>query len=333
MKNVLLEHIMNLYLPPKFQLKTYFLIDENVEEFYRDRPFVDLRMRISDYFLSDIEIGIQKLSSFIKSNNIKFLSELIQKKSVFAFNCDKSTKYESNRNKTECPQIICRFLFDKKDVLAGYFGDTQKINSNGKDFILVTIHEANFIDQLGMIPEFTPIDNYLRSLISRLKPSYVYRSNFVHEFQHVMQIIHNFCSEDKYDLDGDLDKIQNDNFETYYSVTTEREAFYIQIMKFLVENNLLTSDYDSLKENFLNSMNLMQIDRKFFKIFESALKSYVMSFKENKINEILKDILIRSGSKNPDKALQRSIELSKLNSCEFNRIFLNFMKNGVSVSR
>ncbi len=331
MKDILLENVINMSLPLKFQFKTYFLIDENVEEFYRDRPFVDLRMKISDYFLSDIEIGIQKLSSFIKSNDIELLSELVQKKPIFAFNCDKSTEYESNRNKVKCPQIVCRFLFNKKDSLVGYFGDTQQINSNGQNFILVTIHEANFFDQLGMIPEFTQIENYLRSLNLRLQPSYIYRSNFVHEFQHVMQIIHNFCSADKYDLDGDLDKIQNDNFETYYSVTTEREAFYIQIMKFLVENNLLTSDYDSLKENFLRSMDVMQIDRKFFKIFESALKSYVMSFKENKTDEILRNILVRSGSKNPDKVLQRSIELDKLNPCELNKIFLNFIKNGVSV--
>ena len=217
--------VESLSVLQKYRFKQTFLIGENVEEFIFDKPFVDERLRASEYFLKDVQQGILSLENFIKINKIKTFNELTKKISMFAFECFETENYEKTVSK-ECLPIFCRFILDRRLAKDGYFGDTQKFTQNNKEAILVTVYECNFVYETGLQNHYTT-ENFIQSLKYRFQPSFVYRSNYVHEFQHVIQIVHNLCNENQYDLDGDLDKILgSDDFNVYYSVATEKEAFF-----------------------------------------------------------------------------------------------------------
>lgn len=318
----------------KYNFKQYFLINENVEEFILDKPFVDKRLRMSEYFLKDVQKGILALEKFIKSNNIQTFNELVKKKAMFAFECFESERYEDLLTKDSLP-IFCRFILDKRLAKEGYFGDTQKFAQNGKEAILVTVYECKFVYETGLQKNYTTQD-FIQSLKYRFQPSFIYRSNYVHEFQHVMQIVHNMCSQDKYDLDGDLDKILNsDDFNVYYSVATEREAFFIQILSLLSENESLTSfnSFEELNGAFIKTMKQIGLFKpeKTFAIFEDPLKKY---FNSVPINESLsesdvKHVLKTIHSKNVEGVLNFSDILKKMTNDELRNEFKRFLRNGV----
>lgn len=338
-KKELIKIIFDLSLIP--QKKSYlfgkFLIGESIKTFDLDRPLVDQRLRISDLFLTDIKSGIENLRQKLLNNNLKTLLDLIEKLNVFGFLCPKSSDYLKQHFKNSVP-IYCRFILSKVDNKDNYFGDTQIVNQNGRDFILVTIYEWNRISYNFGNPIFKDLNKitvqeYFDSLKSCLQPDRIYLSNFVHEFQHAMQLIYSLSNSDnRYDLDGDLDKIINnpDNLKLYYSTTSEKEAFFIQILKFMEMNKMLnSSSYDELKFNFKSSMNKIGINQDYFSIFENLLKKYFQKLDESFTNNNILKILDKIGSHNKDIVLKRTQEFDKMSKEEFKQAFYSFAKSGV----
>lgn len=326
--------IESLSVLQKYKFKQTFLIGENVEDFIFDKPFVDERLRASEFFLKDVQQGILSLEKFIKINKIKTFNELTKKRSMFAFECFETENYEKTVSK-ECLPIFCRFILDRRLAKDGYFGDTQKFTQNNKEAILVTVYECNFVYEAGLQNHYT-IESFIKSLKYRFQPSFVYRSNYVHEFQHVIQIVHNLCNDNQYDLDGDLDRILgSDDFNVYYSVATEKEAFFIQILNLVNEKNDLNSfnKFDDLKMNFIGAMKKIGLFKpeQTFAIFEDPLKKY---FYNSSINESLsesdlKHMLKTIDSKNVEGALKVSAILKKMTNDELKVEFKRFLRNGV----
>lgn len=326
--------VESLSVLQKYNFKQTFLIGENVEEFIFDKPFVDERLRASEYFLKDVQQGILSLENFIKINKIKTFNELTKKRSMFAFECFETENYEKTVSK-ECLPIFCRFILDRRLAKDGYFGDTQKFTQNNKEAILVTVYECNFVYETGLQNHYTS-ESFIQSLKYRFQPSFVYRSNYVHEFQHVIQIVHNLCNDNKYDLDGDLDKILgSDDFNVYYSVATEKEAFFIQILNLVSEKNDLNNfnSFDGLRKNFINAMKQIGLFKpeQTFAIFEGPLKKYFYSIS---INESLsetdvKHVLKTIHSKNVEGVLKVSDILKKMTNDELRDEFKRFLRNGV----
>lgn len=290
--------IESLSVLQKYNFRQTFLIGENVEEFIFDKPFVDERLRASEFFLKDVQQGILSLENFIKLNKIKTFNELTKKRSMFAFECFETENYEKTVSK-ECLPIFCRFILDRRLAKDGYFGDTQKFTQNNKKAILVTVYECNFVYETGLQNHYTT-ESFIKSLKFRFQPSFVYRSNYVHEFQHVMQIVHNLCNGNKYDLDGDLDKIL---------------------------------DLDDLKFNFIVAMKQIGLFKPehTFAIFEDPLKKY---FNSVSINELLskndvKYVLKTINSKNVGDVLKVSAILNKMTNDELKVEFKRFLRNGV----
>lgn len=326
--------IESLSVLQKYNFRQTFLIGENVEEFIFDKPFVDERLRASEFFLKDVQQGILSLENFIKLNKIKTFNELTKKRSMFAFECFETENYEKTVSK-ECLPIFCRFILDRRLAKDGYFGDTQKFTQNNKKAILVTVYECNFVYETGLQNHYTT-ESFIKSLKFRFQPSFVYRSNYVHEFQHVMQIVHNLCNGNKYDLDGDLDKILGlDDFNVYYSVATEKEAFFIQILNLVSEKKDLNNfnNFDDLKFNFIVAMKQIGLFKPehTFAIFEDPLKKY---FNSVSINELLskndvKYVLKTINSKNVGDVLKVSAILNKMTNDELKVEFKRFLRNGV----
>ncbi len=326
--------VESLSVLQKYRFKQTFLIGENVEEFIFDKPFVDERLRSSEYFLKDVQQGILSLENFIKINKIKTFNELTKKRSMFAFECFETENYEKTVSK-ECLPIFCRFILDRRLAKDGYFGGTQKFTQNNKEAILVTVYECNFVYETGLQNHYTT-ENFIQSLKYRFQPSFVYRSNYVHEFQHVIQIVHNLCNENQYDLDGDLDKILgSDDFNVYYSVATEKEAFFIQILNLVSEKKGLNNfnSFDDLKMNLIGAMKQIGLFKpeQTFAIFEDPLKKY---FNSVSINESLSESDVKHvrktiHSKNVEGVLKVSDILKKMTNDELRNEFKRFLRNGV----
>ena len=347
----LIEAILQLPLKSRYDFnRIYFLLNENVEYYISDRPFVVERLRISDYFLQDIQLGVNSLENFIKENDIKTFYELMNKKPIYSFRCKNSENYEKSLTNKFIP-IYCRMMFNEIPGKEATFGDTQKFTQNGQDAIIVTIYENNFIKL--MMPSYIglsakdiphknlksyPIELYLDVLKQQLQPSHIYRSNYVHEFQHVMQIVHNIYQDDKYDLDGDLDKIEKlapNNFNDYYSIISEKEAFFIQILNLLDENGILVKCKSSqeLKSEFIKTMKEIGIldTENLFYVFEKPLKAYCENFilTESLSDKKVKDILSAIGSSNPKETLKIFDKLKTMNRDELSAEFRRFVRNGV----
>ena len=326
--------VESLSVLQKYRFKQTFLIGENVEEFIFDKPFVDERLRASEYFLKDVQQGILSLENFIKINKIKTFNELTKKRSMFAFECFETENYEKTVSK-ECLPIFCRFILDRRLAKDGYFGDTQKFTQNNREAILVTVYECNFVYETGLQNNYTT-ENFIQSLKYRFQPSFVYRSNYVHEFQHVIQIVHNLCNENQYDLDGDLDKILgSDDFNVYYSVATEKEAFFIQILNLVSEKKGLNNfnSFDDLKMNFIGTMKQIGLFKpeQTFAIFEDPLKKYFnsVSINESLSESDVKHVLKTIHSKNVEGVLKVSDILKKMTNDELRNEFKRFLRNGV----
>lgn len=326
--------VESLSVLQKYRFKQTFLIGENVEEFIFDKPFVDERLRASEYFLKDVQQGILSLENFIKINKIKTFNELTKKRSMFAFECFETENYEKKVSK-ECLPIFCRFILDRRLAKDGYFGDTQKFTQNNKEAILVTVYECNFVYETGLQNHYTT-ENFIQSLKYRFQPSFVYRSNCVYEFQHVIQIVHNLCNENQYDLDGDLDKILgSDDFNVYYSVATEKEAFFIQILNLVSEKKGLNNfnSFDDLKMNFIDAMKQIGLfkSEQTFAIFEDPLKKYFnsVSINESLSESDVKHVLKTIHSKNVEGVLKVSDILKKMTNDELRDEFKRFLRNGV----
>lgn len=67
---------------------------------------------------------------------------------------------------------------------------------------------------------------HLNNITNKLDPKFSYSSVWSHEFQHLMQCLHNRCYELKYKFNqADLK-----DPDVYFNSTIEREAFFISIL-------------------------------------------------------------------------------------------------------
>lgn len=311
----------------------YQLVNENVEEYISDKPFVSQRLKVSYAFIDDCVTELRKLQEKVRKCNFQSFDDFVNKVPQYNFFCKNAKEYEKDLQNNDVQLILCNIVFQKIPHKQEYFGITYDLN----DKIVVSINE--FVEELTFsiwgeqagltkqqIIDKKPVD-YIEAMITRIQHEGFHNHKYVHEFQHVMQILHNKCSDDKYDLDGDDKLASSTNLEQYYNCITEKEAFLISYIYGMQQMNTNFNSYEDVCKNCKALMKSDYIDEKYFWIFDKCLKK-LFNLNESKIDNDLLQIINKLEIENKNSVLKRTKEILAMSKEEKQKAFNTFLKRG-----
>lgn len=311
----------------------YQLVNENVEEYISDKPFVSQRLKVSYAFIEDCVTELRKLQEKVRKCNIQSFDDFVNKVPQYNFFCRNAKEYEKDLRNNDVPLILCNIVFKRIPGKSNYFGITYDL----KDKIVISINEfveawsfEDWGEQAGLtkqqIIDKKPVD-YIGAMITRIQHEGFHNHKYVHEFQHVMQILHNKCSDDKYDLDGDDKFASSTNLEQYYNCVTEKEAFLISYIYGMQQMNTNFNSYEDVCKNCKALMKSDYIDEKYFWIFDKCLKK-LFNLNESKIDNDLLQIINKLEIENKNSVLKRTKEILAMSKEEKQKAFNTFLKRG-----
>lgn len=314
----------------------YQLVNENVEDYISDIPFVTQRLKVSYAFIEDCVTELRKLQEKVRKCKIQSFDAFVKSVPQYNFFCRNAKEYEKNLQNNDVPPILCNIVFQKIPHKQDYFGVTYDLN----DKIVVSINE--FVEELTFsiwgeqaglteqqIIDKKPVD-YIEAMIMRIQHEGFHNHKYVHEFQHVMQILHNKCSDDKYDLNRDSTISTTNNLEHYYNCITEKEAFLISYIFGMQQMNTNFNSYEEVCRNCKSLMKSDRIDENYFWIFDNCLKK-LFNFNEscdNKLDNDLLQIINKLEIENKTIVLKRTKEILAMSKEEKQKAFNTFLKRG-----
>lgn len=312
--------------------KFYQLINENVREYINDKPFITKRLKISHYFIDDCISGIERLKQKVLKLNLMTFDSFLKKVPNYTFICNLASKYEESLTNKQNIQVCCSIVFKEDKDKQNYFGITYDLT----DKVVVVIYEFNeFFKYLSheengnkSLLEINTID-YLNDMKERLKTDCNHNHKYVHEFQHVMQILHNTCNKDKYDLEGDSEKSFGYDIEDYYDSTTEKEAFFISYLFNIVDEKVDLNNYELVKNKFIELMKADTIDPKYFVIFEKSLKQFLNLKESTGEVQFIKQLKNFYKDKT-DYLIDRAKQINKLSKINKRQLFNDMLTKGVA---
>lgn len=314
----------------------YQLVNENVEEYIADRPFVSQRLKLSYAFIDDCVNELRKLQEKVRKCNIQSFDVFVNKVPQYNFFCRNAKEYENHLQNNDVLPILCNIVFKRIPGKSNYFGVTYDL----KDKIVISINEfveawsfEDWGEQAGLteqqIIDKKPVD-YIEAMIKRIQYEGFHNHKYVHEFQHVMQILHNKCSNDKYDLNSDASISTSENPEHYYNCVTEKEAFLISYIYGMRQMDTNFNSYEEVCKNCKALMKSDYIDEKYFWIFDKCLKK-LFNFNEscnNKLDDDLLQIINKLDIENKNIVLKRTKEILAMSKEDKQKTFNTFLKRG-----
>lgn len=331
----LFEKLNRDYYRSRF-FKSYRLLDENIEEYLSSYPFVIKRVSVSYAFIEDCIIGLKKLLSFIKAKNIQTYNDLVKQVPQYNFYCRNAEEFEAKLINHSVPKIFCNIVFKEIPEKHNTFGVTYDLD----DKIVVSINEFNETSSFGSWGILAGLSNkqiqdrraedYVEAMIKRIQSDYFHNHKYIHEFQHVMQMLHNRCSLEKYDLEADASIADTDDMEAYYNCTSEKEAFLISYIFGMQQMGTDFSSHDEVSENCKKLMKSDRIPENYFWIFDRVLKK-LYKFDESvdlSTNTEILTIMDKLGIKDKDAVLKRAQEILSMTKEEKQQAWNEFLKRG-----
>ena len=94
----------------------YQLVNENVEEYIADRPFVSQRLKLSYAFIDDCVNELRKLQEKVRKCNIQSFDVFVNKVPQYNFFCRNAKEYENHLQNNVTSYRFYATLFSKESL-------------------------------------------------------------------------------------------------------------------------------------------------------------------------------------------------------------------------